>query len=130
VILPNEAAPVLAALLTEFTRPTAARFTTLLAAALLTSGRHTVANLLRTLCLLAPGDGSAYRRVLSRARWSGVALGCSLAALLLRLFPPDGPSFSSGTTPWTATRPQGLRQGPPPRPGPFHPHPRRLALRP
>jgi hypothetical protein len=88
MILPNEAAPVLAALLPEFTRPTAARFITLLAAALLTTGRHTVANLLRTLRHLAPGHPTDYRRVLSRAPWSGLALGCSLAGLLIRTFVP------------------------------------------
>jgi hypothetical protein len=59
MILPPEAAPVLAALLPEFTRPTALRFTTLLAAALLTTGCHTVANLLRTLRHLAPGHPTA-----------------------------------------------------------------------
>jgi hypothetical protein len=91
MILPNEATAVLAALLPEFTRPTALRFTTLLAAALLTTGCHTVANLLRTLRHLAPGHPSAYRRVLSRAPWSGLALGCALARLLLDAFVPDGP---------------------------------------
>jgi hypothetical protein len=91
MILPNEAAPLLAALLPEFTRPTAARFTTLLAAALLTTGCHTVANLLRTLCRLAPGHPTDYRRVLSRAPWSGLALGCALARFLIRHLLPDGP---------------------------------------
>jgi hypothetical protein len=91
MILPNDAAPVLAALLPELTRPTAARFTTLLAAALLTTGRRTVANLLRTLRHLAPGHPADYRRVLSRAPWSGLALGCALARLLLDAFVPDGP---------------------------------------
>src|SRR5215211_40878 len=91
MILPPEAAPVLAALLPEFTQPTALRFTTLLAAALLTTGCRTVANLLRTLRHLAPGHPSAYRRILSRAPWSGLALGCSLAHLLLSVFVPDGP---------------------------------------
>src|SRR3954469_23461992 len=90
MILPNEAAAVLAALLPEFTRPTALRFTTLLAAALLTTGCRTVANLLRTLRHLAPGHPTAYRRVLSRAPWSSLALGCALAGLLIRLFAPDG----------------------------------------
>ena len=91
MILPPEAAPLLAALLPELTRPTAARFATLLAAALLATGRRTVANLLRTLRQLAPGHPTAYRRVLSRAPWSGLALGCRLARFLLRAFAPDGP---------------------------------------
>jgi hypothetical protein len=90
MILPPEAAPALAALLPELTRPTAARFATLLAAALLTTGRRTVANLLRTLRHLAPGHPTDYRRVLSRAPWSGLALGCALARLLLNVFVPDG----------------------------------------
>ena len=90
MILPPEAAPLLAALLPEFTRPTGLRFATLLAAALLTTGCRTVANLLRTLRHLAPGHPTDYRRVLSRAPWSGLALGCSLARLLLDTFVPDG----------------------------------------
>ena len=57
---PNEAQPLLAALLPHFTRPTAARFITLLVAALLTTGRRTVANLLRTLGLLAGGHRTTY----------------------------------------------------------------------
>src|SRR5215207_11298573 len=91
MILPPEAGPLLAALAPAFTQPTAARFTTLLAAALLTPGRHTLANLLRTLRHLAPGHRTAYQRVLSRAPWSGVELGCALAAFLVRRFLPDGP---------------------------------------
>jgi DDE superfamily endonuclease len=91
MILPDEAAPVLAALLPEFTRPTAARFTTLMAAALLTTGRRTVANLLRTLGTLAPGHHTDYQRVMSRASWSGLRLGCALTGLVLRRLLPDGP---------------------------------------
>ena len=91
MILPPEAGPLLAALAPAFTQPTAARFATLLAAALLTPGRHTVANLLRTLRHLAPGHRTAYQRVLSRAPWSGVELGCALAAFLVRRSLPDGP---------------------------------------
>ena len=43
-----EATPLLLALAPAFTQPTFGRFTTLLAAAVLTTGRRTVANLLRT----------------------------------------------------------------------------------
>ena len=43
MILPPEAAPLLTLFAAEFTAPTAARFHTLLAAALLTTGRRTVA---------------------------------------------------------------------------------------
>ena len=90
MILPPEAAPLLAALTPAFTQPTATRFTTLLAAAILTTGRRTTANLLRTLGCLATGHTTTYQRVLSEARWSGLALGCALTRLLLTIFCPDG----------------------------------------
>src|SRR5262249_28301413 len=71
MILPTEAAPLLAALAPAFTTPTFARVVTLLVAALLTTGPRTVANLLRTLGPLTPGHRTDYQRVLSRAPWSG-----------------------------------------------------------
>jgi hypothetical protein len=91
MILPAEAAPLLAALTPAFTQPTAQRFVTLLVAALLTTGRHTVANLLRTLGPLAPGHRTTYQRVLSRAPWSAVTVGCALAGFTLRQLLPEGP---------------------------------------
>src|SRR5438270_12139061 len=91
MILPAEAAPLLAALTATFTEPTARRAVTLLAAAVLTAGRRTVANLLRTLGPLAPGHRTTYQRVLSRASWSAVAVGCALAGFILRHLLPDGP---------------------------------------
>jgi hypothetical protein len=90
MILPPEARPLLAALAPGFTRPTFGRFAVLLAAAILTQGRHTVANLLRTLGSLAPGHRTDYQRVLSRAPWSGLGLGRALAGyILLHLCPTD-----------------------------------------
>jgi hypothetical protein len=91
MILPPEAGPLLAALTATFTQPTARRFVTLLAAALLTTGRRTVANLLRTLGPLAVGHRTSYQRVLSRAPWSAAAVGCALAGFILRYLLPDGP---------------------------------------
>src|SRR6478609_8664900 len=90
MILPPEARPLLNALVFTFTNPTYQRFSTLLVAAVLTTGRRTVANLLRTLRHLAPGHRTTYQRVLSRAPWSGVQLGCALMRFLLRHFVPDG----------------------------------------
>ena len=58
-----------------FAQPTYCRFALLLAAAILTQGRRTVDNLLRTLGCLGPGHRSAYRRVPSRAPWSDLKLG-------------------------------------------------------
>ncbi len=89
--LPPEAAPLLHALAPHFTRPTFARFVTLLGAAILTPGRRTVTNLLRTAGGLAPGHDSSYRRVPSDARWSGLEVGCALARFLLDRLVPDGP---------------------------------------
>src|SRR5262245_51592584 len=96
MILPPEAAPLLAALLPAFTQPTAQRLVTLLVAALLTTGRRTVANLLRTLGPLAPGHRTTYQRVLSRAPWSAVAVGCALAGFILQHLLPEGPAVLVG----------------------------------
>src|SRR4051812_19736358 len=70
MILPTEAAAVLLPFATAFTAPTYDRFLLLALSALLTSGRRTVANLLRTLGALAPGHRTSYQRVLSSARWA------------------------------------------------------------
>ena len=91
MILPPEAQPLLQVLAVHFTNPTAQRFSTLLVGALVTTGRRTVANLLRTLGHLAPGHRTTYQRVLSRAPWSGLALGCALVRLLLDHVVPAGP---------------------------------------
>lgn len=89
-ILPNEATSLLLALAPAFTRPTFARFTLLMAAALLTTGRRTVANLVRTLGGLAPGHRTSYQRVFSSAAWSGLRLACLLTRWVVRRFLPGG----------------------------------------
>jgi hypothetical protein len=91
MLLPTEAQPLLAAFLPHFTHPTYTRLVVLTAAAILTTGRRTVANVLRTVSDLAPGSDASYRRVLSAAEWSGLALGCALARFLLDRLVPDGP---------------------------------------
>jgi hypothetical protein len=91
MILPPEALPLLAALAPHFTRPTFRRFSLLLAAAILAQGRRTVANLLRALGALAEGHRTDDQRVLSRAPWSGLGLGCALAGYILRHVCPTGP---------------------------------------
>lgn len=91
MILPPEAHPLVQVLALHFTSPTYQRVAVLLVGALLTTGRRTVANLVRTLRHLAPGHLTDYQRVFSRAPWSGVDLGCSLARFLLQHFVPDGP---------------------------------------
>lgn len=76
-----------------FTKATASRFALLLVAAVLTIGRHTVANLLRTLGPLVPGDPSSYRRLFSRRRWSSWRLAKLLTTWLVDHLLADGPIF-------------------------------------
>jgi hypothetical protein len=59
-------------------------------AAILTTGRRTVSNLLRTVASLTQGDPSSYHRVLSLAQWSTLTLASTLARFLLRHFWPEG----------------------------------------
>jgi hypothetical protein len=91
MILPPDAKPVFDLLVPIFTHPTATRFANLIAGALLTTGRRTIANILRTLGHLAKGHRTSFQRVLSSAQWSGLALGCALTRLLLERFLPQGP---------------------------------------
>ncbi len=90
-ILPAEAEAVLLALAPVFTEPTFRRFVILMAAALLTTGRRPVANLLRTVGALAGGHKTSYQRVLSGARRSGLRLACAFCRLLLRRWALSGP---------------------------------------
>jgi hypothetical protein len=90
-ILPAEAEALLLALAPVFTEPTFHRFVILMAAALLTTGRRTIANLLRTVGGLADGHKTSYQRVLSSARWSGLHLACAFCRFLLRRWAPSGP---------------------------------------
>jgi hypothetical protein len=91
MILPTEAGPLPHAIAPAFSSPTFTRFTTLLAAAVLTTGRRTVANVLRALGPLAPGHPTSYQRAFSAASWSGLCLGVPLARSIRRRLPPDGP---------------------------------------
>src|SRR4051794_28766096 len=91
MFLPPEAHPLVQVLALHFTSPTYQRASALLVGAILTTGRRTIANLLRTLRQLAPGHPTAYRRVLSRAPWSGLRLGCALTRFLLDHVVPAGP---------------------------------------
>jgi len=84
------ALPVLALFAPALSQPTFQRAQLLALAAILTTGRRTVSNLLRTLGHLASGAPSSYHRVLSEARWSGLRLGCLLTRFLLRRFWPAG----------------------------------------
>jgi hypothetical protein len=73
-----------------FTRPTYRRLVLLALAAILTTGAHTVANLLRCLGPLAPGDPTSYHRFFSRDRWSSWALARRLAQTVFARLVPTG----------------------------------------
>src|SRR5262249_34945642 len=90
MILPGEAQSLLLALASTFTFPTFRRFTTLMAAALLTTGRRSLANLLRTLGPLVQGHPTSYQRVFSAASWSGLSLGIALTRFVLCHLLPNG----------------------------------------
>lgn len=87
--LPTEAQPLQDVLAPAFTHRTFRRFLTLAGSAILTTGRRTVANLLRTAAPLAGGHATSFQRVLSSASWSALRLACGLCRLVLRLIPPD-----------------------------------------
>ncbi|WP_422931800.1 transposase [Singulisphaera sp. PoT] len=65
------------------------RFVVLLLTAILTQPLRTVGD-------LAPGHRIDYQRVLSRAPWSGLRPGCTLARLILDRLHPRGPVFLVG----------------------------------
>jgi len=88
--IPNDAVPILTLFAPAFTPATFARAQHLAVAAILTTGRRTVSNLLRTLGHLAHGAPSSYHRVLSEARWSGLRLAALLTRFLLRRYWPAG----------------------------------------
>src|SRR5437660_8682385 len=86
--IPAEALALLSPLAPAFTAPTFRRVTLLALAAILTTGRRTVQNLLRTVRGLAEGDASSYHRVLSAAQFHGLRLAARFARLVLLRFRP------------------------------------------
>src|SRR5690349_16088353 len=72
------------------TAATFARAQLLGVAAILTTGRRTISNLLRTVADLTEGDPSSYHRVLSLAQWSTLSLAALLTRLVIRSFWPEG----------------------------------------
>lgn len=95
-ILPDDSLARLGCFAPVFTRPTYQRFLVLLGAAILTTGRRTIANLLRTAGSLASGHVSSYRRVFSQARWSMLYLACVLSRHIVALLPDDSPIVLAG----------------------------------
>jgi hypothetical protein len=96
LLIPSFARPVLDQFAPVFFQPTYQRFLVLLVAAILTTGRRTVANLLRTVPGLAPGDPSSYHRVFSKRRWAALQWARLLIQFLLDHYLPHGPVFLAG----------------------------------
>jgi hypothetical protein len=85
-----DALPILTLFAPAFSQSVFPRAQLLAVAAILCQGRRTVQNLLRTLAHLTDGTPSSYHRVLSCARWSGLALAALLTRFLVRHFFPSG----------------------------------------
>jgi DDE superfamily endonuclease/Archaeal putative transposase ISC1217 len=96
VTMPSAARPLLQQFVGAFTQPTFQRWLILLLAAILTTGRRSICNLLRTVGPLAPGHPSSYHRVFSRARWSTWTLARVLARFILDHWVPQGPVSLAG----------------------------------
>ncbi|HZT82946.1 MAG TPA: transposase [Gemmataceae bacterium] len=89
----DTALPLLPLFAPAFTPATFRRAQLLAVACILTTGRRTVSNLLRTAGRLAVGAPSSYHRVLSQARWSGLRLAALLSRFLI------GHCWPAGTIP-------------------------------
>jgi hypothetical protein len=96
LLIPSFAQPVLDQFAPVFFQSTYQRFLVLLTAAILTTGRRNVSNLLRTLPGLASGHPSSYHRVFSKRRWSLLQLARILAKYILDHFVSDGPVSLAG----------------------------------
>jgi hypothetical protein len=89
--VPTGAMPGLSRFRPAFSAPTSHRLLILALAAVLTTGRRTGTQLLRTVRLQAPGPGSSDPRVLAQRRWSTWALARALLTCLLDHGVPPGP---------------------------------------
>jgi hypothetical protein len=94
--VPDFALPILTRLRPTFSSPTYHRFLVLLLGALLTTGRRTITNILRTVRHQAPGHGSSYHRVFSQRQWSTWVMARALIRFLLEHVVPPGPVLLAG----------------------------------
>jgi DDE superfamily endonuclease len=94
--LPDFAVPVLSMFQPAFSTPTYHRFLVLWLGAIMTTGRQTITNLLRTGRHHANGHVSSYHRVFSQRRWSTWELARLLLAFLLNHVVSPGPVLLAG----------------------------------
>src|SRR5919197_6613287 len=89
--LPPSILATLAPFAPLFSRRVWAHVQVLVAGSLLSPARRTVAAALRVLGLARSKQFHRYHRVLSRAKWSGLAVSRILLGLLVATFVPEGP---------------------------------------
>jgi hypothetical protein len=94
--LPDFAMPVLSTFQPAFSTPTYNRFLVLWLGAILTTGRQTLTNIVRTVHHHATGHVSSYHRVFSQRRWSAWELARLLLIFLLNYVVPTGPVLLAG----------------------------------
>jgi len=94
--VPACAMPVRMMFRPAFSAPTYRRFLVLTLAAVLTTGRRTVTNLLRTVRSQARGPMSTDHRVLAQRRWSAWALARAVSTCRLDHVVPPGPVLLAG----------------------------------
>jgi hypothetical protein len=94
--IPTFALPVLTMLRPTFSTPTSNRFLVLLLGTLLTTGRWTITNILRTVRHQAPGHASSSQRVCSQRRWSPWVMARAVIRCLLDHVVPPGPVLLAG----------------------------------
>jgi hypothetical protein len=103
--VPACAMPVLSMFRPAFSTATDHRVLVLGLAAILTTGRRTVTNLIRTVRSQAPGQVSSYHRVCSQRHWSPWVVARTLITVLLDHVVPPGPVLRAGAE--TVTEPPG-----------------------
>lgn len=91
MVIPSVADRLFLKFAPAFSAPTYARWVVLAVAAILTTGRRTVTNLLRTVRDVAVGHASSFHRVLSRRKWAQWELARTLARFILGTFVAGGP---------------------------------------
>lgn len=94
--LPDFAVPVLSMFQPAFSTPTYNRFLVLWLGAILTTGRRTITNIIRTMRHHATGHVSSYHRVFSQRHWSAWELARRLLTFLLTYGLPTGPVLLAG----------------------------------
>ena len=110
--VPTCAMPILTMFRPAFSAPTYHRFMILALAAVLTTGRRTVTNRLRTTRYQAQGHASSSHRVLSQRHWSAWTLARLLITFLLNHGVPHGPVRLAGDDTVTAhPGPKGFGKG-------------------